>query len=156
MEIDSFDGQRQDEEIKEVWRTHPFVMAKGALWVLLLVFIGSMPEAIWSPRWGIGFLIFFICVAGLYGLAEFYLWFATLYILTNQRIFAINQKRLFVRAHNEVPLENIQNASHTKRGISQTLLDYGEVQIETSGAKTALILKNVPHPYFVQQKILSK
>lgn len=156
MEIDSFDGQRQDEEIVEIWRAHPLVMLRGGLWTTLIVIIGSLPIAFWQPSWGVGFLIFFICIAGLYALCEIYLWFNTIYILTNQRIFAIDQKRLLIRIHNEVPLENIQNASHVKKGLSQTIFDYGMVEIQTSGAKTALILENIPHPYFAQQKILEK
>lgn len=36
------------------------------------------------------------------------------------------------------------------------LLDYGSVEIQTAGSTTAMVLKNVEHPYRVQQKVLAK
>jgi len=156
MIIDSFDGQRQDEEITAVWRRHPWVLAKGGFVFLLFVVVGSLPVAFLSVKWGWGFLLFFFAIGGLYALLKYWLWMNTVYILTNQRIFAIYQKKLFMRSNNEVPLSNIQNVSHTKHGIFGMMLDFGDVEVETSGAKTAMEIKDVPRPYFVQQKILSK
>ena len=155
MIIESFDGQRDDEDIVAVYRQHPFIMTKSALIAVFLIFIGSIPLAI-GFSWGVECLILFVAVAGLYFLAHIYLWLNTIYILTNQRIFAIVQRRLFHRANNEVPLPNIQNVAHEKKGVFQMALDYGEVEIQTSGSKTAMVLRNVEHPYQVQQKILAK
>lgn len=156
MIIESFDGQRDNEEIKAVWRQHPWVMSRAALIAIILIFIGSLPLAIFSASWGIEALLLFIGIAGLYIVLHLYLWLNTIYILTDQRVFAIVQHRLFHRTNNEVPLENIQNVSHAKKGPWQMMFDYGEVEVETSGAKTAMRLKNVERPYFVQQKILAK
>ncbi len=156
MIIDSFDGQRPDEKITAVWRRHPFVLSKAGFIVVGLAVVGSVPLAMGWGGWSIGFLIFVLSCAGLYGLINYWLWLNTIFILTNQRIFAIYQKRLLLRTNNEVPLENIQNVSHTKHGASSMMMDFGDVEIETSGAKTAMQIKDVPNPYFVQQKILSK
>ncbi|MDH4358340.1 MAG: PH domain-containing protein [Candidatus Berkelbacteria bacterium] len=156
MRIESFEGQREDEEIKAVWQQHPWVLSKAAILIIVIIFIGSLPLAIFSPSWGVKLILLSIGIAGLYGILSYYLWLNTVYILTNERIFAIFQRHLFHRTNNEVPLSNIQNVSHSKKGIWQTMFDFGEVEIETSGAKTAMILKNVGNPYQVQQKILSK
>ncbi len=156
MRIESFEGQREDEEIKAVWQQHPWVLSKAALLIVVIIFVGSIPAATFSPSWGFELILLGIGIAGLYGILAYYLWLNTVYILTNERIFAIFQRRLFYRTNNEVPLSNIQNVSHIKKGIWQTVFDFGEVEIETSGAKTAMILKNVANPYQVQQKILSK
>jgi len=156
MIIESFDGQREDEKIVATWRQHPWVLHRSGLITIIIALIGSLPQAIWSPSWGAKFMILGFVVAALYGLSKYYLWLNTIYILTNQRIFTILQKGLFFRTNIEVPLTNIQNASHTQKGLFQTLLKYGDVEIETSGAKTAMTLKNVEKPYRVQQKILAK
>ena len=156
MIIESFDGQREDEDITAVWRQHPWVMTKAGMISILIIILGSLPEAIWSPSWGIKFLLLFAVVAGLYFLSGYFLWLNTIYILTNQRLFAISQKGIFFRSNTEVPLGNIQNVSHTQRGPAQMLIGFGDVEIETSGAKTAMVLKNVEKPYRVQQKILSR
>lgn len=155
MIVDSFEGQRGDEDILAVWRQHPWVLVRPAVFVILILAIVSIPMAL-SASWGLDFLLFAGAIDLLYGVSRFYLWFNTIYILTNQRIFAIIQSHLLVRTNNEVPLVNIQNVSHTKKGLAQMMFDFGEVEIETSGAKTAMRLKNVEKPYQAQQRILAK
>jgi len=156
MKIESFDGQRKDEEIVAVWRQHPVILSKSASIIILLIAIGSIPLAFFSWSWGLNFLLLFIAAAGIYGVLCYYLWLSTLYILTNQRILTINQSGLFSRLINEVPLNNIQNVSHLKKGIAQMTFDFGSIEVQTAGAAPSMKLLNVPHPYFVQQKILSK
>jgi uncharacterized membrane protein YdbT with pleckstrin-like domain len=155
MTIESFDGQRESEEIAGVWRQHPLVLFKPLFWCVLIFFVGSIPQLTWSPSWGYLFWLFFAAISGLYGILSYFLWLNTIYILTNERIFAIAHRALFFRSNNEVPLKNLQNVAHVKRGIFQMLFDFGSVEIETSGTKTAMTIKNVEHPYLVQQKILS-
>ena len=162
MIIESFDGQREDEDITAVYRQHPWVMAKAGILAVILIVIGSIPLAIgfsWGTvgfSWGTECLLLFIALAGLYFTLNLYLWLNTIYILTTQRIFGIVQKGLFHRINNEVPLANIQNVAHVKKGIWQMAFDFGEVEIQTSGSKTAMTLGNIERPYQVQQRILAK
>ena len=154
MIIDSFDGQKEGEKIVAVWRGHPWVFFKPALIGILIIVIASIPQAFFDPSWGVGFIVVAIAVAGVYALLSLYLWLNTLFILTNERVFAIYQTSLFSRTTNEVPLRNIQNASHTKRGVFQMILDFGTVEVQTAGSSTALAMKNINNPYQVQQTVL--
>jgi membrane protein YdbS with pleckstrin-like domain len=154
MKIESFDGQRKGEVIKAVWRSHMWVMSRAGFIFAFLVVLGSMPLAFTSVSWASGFLLVVVAVAGIYLLLQIYLFLSTIYILTNERILSITQTKLLMRTINELPLRNIQNVSHTRKGLFQMLMDYGEVEIQTAGSTTAMTLKNVPHPYRVQQKIL--
>jgi uncharacterized membrane protein YdbT with pleckstrin-like domain len=156
VQIESFDGQRDDEEIVSVWRQHPLTMAKSMSISALLIFTGSIPFLSWRPSWGFEFWLFFILIAAAYGLMSYYLYLNTIYILTDQRIFAIAHKALLFRSNNEVPLKNIQNVAHLKKGLLQMIFDYGSVEVETAGTKTAMTIKSIEHPYLVQQKILTR
>lgn len=156
MKIDSFDGQRESENIIAVWRQHPFILARTGFICAGIIVLGSLPEAIWAPSWGVYSILLFLLIAFLYGISQWFLWFNTIYFLTNERIFAVTQRRLLFRITNEVPLKNIQNVMHTKRGLWQMMFNFGDVEIETSGTKTAMALKAVQRPYLVQQKILDK
>jgi len=156
MEIESFEGQKENEKIVATWRQHPWVLFKPLLVVILLIVIGSLPMALLEVSWSSKFLALFIAVSGIYLILELYLWFCTMYILTDERLLSISQSRLLMRTINELPLRNIQNVSHTKKGLFQMLLDYGSVEIQTAGSTTAMVLKNVEHPYRVQQKVLAK
>lgn len=154
MEIESFDGQRDNEEIAAAWRQHPMVLFKPLTIIVFLLFIGSIPVFTWAPSWRYDFWLIFVLGAGIYGLINYFLWLNTTYILTNERIFATFQRAFLIRANTEVPLKNIQNVAHLKKGLFQMIFDYGSVEVETAGTKTAMTIKNVEHPYAVQQKIL--
>lgn len=154
MIIDSFDGQKEGEEIVAVWRQHPWVLSRPSFIAILIILAGSVPQAFWDPSWGVKLIILFFAIAGIYVLSAVYLWLNTIFILTDQRVFSIYQNSVFSRVTNEVPLRNIQNASHSKRGIFQMLLDFGTVDIQTAGSSTALSIKSVNNPYQVQQAVL--
>ncbi len=154
MIIESFDGQKEGEKIIAVWRQHPFVFFKSSLVGILIILIGSIPQAFWDPSWGIKLIILAIGIAGIYALSVIYLWLNTIFILTSERVFSIYQSSIFSRTTNEVPLRNIQNASHSKKGIFQMMLDFGKVDIQTAGSSIALSMKNVNNPYQVQQAVL--
>ncbi|MFH1854862.1 MAG: PH domain-containing protein [bacterium] len=156
MNIVSFDGQKEGEKIISLWRGHVFIMTRAGFIFAAIILIGSIPLAYPNPSWADQFLIVFICVGVFYLLLQIYLYISTIYILTNERILSIDQSKLFMRSINELPLHNIQNVSHTKKGLFQMMFDFGIVEIQTSGSGTAMRLKNVPHPYLVQQKILDK
>ena len=156
MKIESFDGQKEGEKIIGVWRAHAWVMSRAGFIFALLVVIGSLPVAIWNPSWSAGFLIVFLVIGVIYLLIQIYLYVNTIYILTDERVLAINQSKFLVRKINEVPLNNIQNVAHVRKGLFQMMMNYGDVEIQTAGSSVAMNIKNIPHPYLVQQKILNK
>lgn len=149
-----FEGQKEGERVIAIWRQHPLVMLKSTLIGILLILIGSIPIAFWSPSWQYNFLLLFIGVAGIYLVVNVYIWLNTIFILTDERIFSIYQKSILSRSTNEVPIKNIQNASHSKKGLFQMMFDYGAVEIQTAGAGVSMRIENISKPYQVQQIIL--
>jgi len=156
MQIESFDGQKEGEKIIAAWRAHTWIMSRAGFIFALIVVVGSIPWAIWNPSWGAKFLLFFLAIGGVYLILQIYLYLNTMYILTDERVLAINQSRILVRTINEVPLKNIQNVSHVRKGLFQMMMDYGTVQLQTAGSAVAVLIVNIPHPYLVQQKILAR
>lgn len=153
MQIESFDGQQEGEKIIKVWRAHAWVLSRAGFIFALFIIVGSLPAAFFSPSWGTKFLIFVSAIGAIYLILQVYLYINTIYILTSERVLSINQSRFLVRSINEVPLQNIQNVAHTRKGLTQMLMDYGTVEIQTSGSAVAMQIKNIAHPYLVQQKI---
>lgn len=156
MEIESFDGQKEGEKIVKVWRAHAWVLSRAGFFFALFVVVGSLPAALFSPSWGAKFLLFFVTIGGIYLILQVYLYINTVYILSSERVLSINQSKILVRTINEVPLQNIQNVSHTRKGLTQMLMNYGTVEVQTAGSTTAMQIKNIAHPYLVQQQILAK
>lgn len=156
MQIASFDGQKKGEKIVGAWRGHPWIMSRAGFIFALLVIIGSIPWALWHPSWSAGFLLFFLAVGGIYLILQIFIYLNTLYILTSERVIAITQNKILMRTINEVPLHNIQNVSHMRKGLFQMIMNYGDVEIQTAGSSVAMKIQNIPDPYKVQQKILAK
>lgn len=149
----TFEGQREDEEVVAVWRQHPWVMIKTVLLIIVIFAITFLPMLLPGGFTGIKLAIAGTAIIALLGLGQLYIWWSTHFILTNQRVIGSDQSKLMTREVAEVPLENIQNIVHIKKGIGSMMFDYGTVKIRTAGSKIAMKLKNVEHPLQVQQQI---
>jgi len=74
-------------------------------------------------------------------------------IVTNKRIIDIEQKGLFSREVSTFRLDRIQDITIEVRGILATLLDFGDVHIQTAGEKRDFVAKGAPHPTLIKRKI---
>ncbi len=74
-------------------------------------------------------------------------------IITNKRLFNIEQYGLFRRESNSFRADRIQNVSVRVNGIIQTLLDYGTIRIETAGEKEDFVAPHIPHPYEIKRLV---
>jgi membrane protein YdbS with pleckstrin-like domain len=150
----SFEGQRPDEDIILIKRQHPWVLARTGLLIILILFVALLPLLMPGGGSGLKLLALGVGVALVIGLMRFYIWFHTIYILTNHRVVGVEQQKLLLRQVAEVPLENIQNITHIKKGVGQNMFDFGDLQIQTSGSKVAMEVVNVDGPLETQQKII--
>jgi len=82
------------------------------------------------------------------------MWWHTIYVLTTDRIIGIFQSGILTRKMDEVPLENLQNVTHIKKGLGPTLFDYGDIHLQTSGSKVAMEIDSIETPLLAQQSIL--
>jgi uncharacterized membrane protein YdbT with pleckstrin-like domain len=74
-------------------------------------------------------------------------------IITNKRIFDIEQYGLFRRRSSAFRLDRIQNISVNVKGIVQTLLDYGTMRFETAGEHEDFVAPYVPSPYEIKKYV---
>lgn len=127
-----FQGQRDDEKLLFVFRSHVFAMRKGILATLVLILAGFTPYAIspansnllWVALGGVilGIIVFLYHWVG---------WYFTVYIVTNQRIRQDRQKGLFNSSVVEISLEKIHNISVEKRGLMGNIFNYGTLVLQT-------------------------
>lgn len=80
-------------------------------------------------------------------------YYLDIWIVTNQRIIDIEQKGLFNHVVAEQTLEMVQDVSSTVKGVIPTLLDYGNVVIQSAGARTLFEFSQVSEPGIVGQTI---
>lgn len=156
MENYEFENQRPDEEVVLVRRRHPWVLFKAGIITLVILVIIFITFLIW----GASLNSIIVLIAGLvilifYLLGRFFVYNSDIYILTNQRIINIDQGGFFMRRVSEAELTNIQNVTYEIKGPIKSMLNFGEIIVQTAGNAPGLTLKNVENPHFVQEKIVA-
>ncbi len=86
-------------------------------------------------------------------LTNFIHWFFNIYIVTNERIVDIDFYYLLYKHFSEADLSKIQDISYTSSGILPTMLDFGNVYIQTAAETPVLEFDKIPHPERVVQTI---
>lgn len=74
-------------------------------------------------------------------------------IITDKRIFDIDQHGLFRRTSSSFRLDRIQNITVDMKGVIQTLLDFGTLHIETAGENEDFVATYISHPYDIKKMI---
>ncbi len=153
-----FPGQEADERIFVFVRRY-FVAFLPTL--LLVVFIslfgifilGFMAQFIEFNivlLFGSAYLLFIL----LFTLVSFFDFYFDLNVVTDRRVIDIEQNRLFSRSVSELLFEDIEDVDSKVNGILETFFDYGDVMIQTAGAKPNFIFEQVHHPNQIAAIIL--
>lgn len=90
-------------------------------------------------------------------LYAFLIWidyYLDVWIITDQRIVNIEQKGLFLRAASELQLSKIQDVTTDVVGLIPTVLNYGDVFVQTAGEKERFRFRQVPDPYALKGLIM--
>ncbi|MBQ3352384.1 PH domain-containing protein [Candidatus Saccharibacteria bacterium] len=148
----SFDGQREGEEVKFIFRRHISTANKGILFLIVMVGLGIVPMIMW-PGDARMFWIFLGCViVGILGLVYGYmLWYFSIYIVTNERIRQISQKGLFKKTVVDLGLNKIQSISVSTPGLIAGIMGYGTILIQTGVGD--LVISKVPKPEKIHNKL---
>ena len=134
----------------------PFLVQK------VLVFFPQVPEALMvlvsdteSPRallcYGVWWL--FLWMGAFKEFTSYYLdaWF-----ITNKRIVNIEQKGFFYREVSSVFLNRVQDATTEIEGFIETIFDFGDIQVQSAGAASHFLIRDVPHPRALRDRILAE
>jgi hypothetical protein len=163
--INHFPGQRQNERVISVihrhWfniATHFFVVGVIALIILVSLIVTSLlPKTLGitldAPLFSFllsGFLLFL----WVYIFITWIDYYFDVWIITNERIINIEQKNLFIRTTSEVTLTRVQDVTATIGGFFPTLLDFGDVLVQTAGEQEHFHFRNVPNPEAYKEEIM--
>lgn len=103
--------------------------------------------------WGIAIFLVLLVFGISYGIRQSVLYALNALMITNQRIVDFDQRGMFDRVVSEASYEKIQDVSITVKGVWQTLLNYGDLQIQTAGNQVTLEIKDILHPQRIQDLI---
>jgi len=151
--IGSFEGQLEGEEALMLFRKHPVVMRKGLIVGALGLLIGPLfvaiasyvkPELVPSPTEYLLLLLAGFVLAGVLFFPTLMSWYFSVYVVTSHRFLQIVQKGFFERGVSDTPLRQIQSINHFVRGMQETLLGYGTIEIQTYIGD--IVIRDVHHP----------
>ena len=66
--------------------------------------------------------------------------------ITNQRLLDSLRRHWFHRQVASADLVDIEDVSMEREGVPQTLLDFGDLRVQTAGAMENFVLRNIHHP----------
>jgi uncharacterized membrane protein YdbT with pleckstrin-like domain len=94
--------------------------------------------------------IFILWIIGFIFWTDFYL---DTWIITNQKVINVEQRGLFRREVSILHIDKIQDVTSDVRGMLKTFIDYGNVHVQTAGQQRDFIIRNVPSPDVIREKL---
>lgn len=162
-----FQGQRESEVVLRIVHRHWFDIATHFFVIILFlaVLFGSfsvMP--VMFPDWlgseGEQFVAFInssiILMLWLYAFLVWIDYFFDVWIITNERVVNIEQKGLFVRSVSELKFSRIQDVTSEVSGMLPTILNFGDVKVQTASEEDYFLFRRVPDPYHIKDVIMER
>ncbi len=170
--IDSFSryhfrGQHDNEKILSVIHRHWFDIAVHYVFiaVIAVLLVGGtffvdtiermfgvthlMPIVLFIDSIVVTFLWF-------YGFLIWIDYWLDVWIVTDQRVVNIEQKGLFSRHVSELHFHTVQDVTSKVQGIIPTILNYGDVEVQTAAEKTRFLFRHVPDPYAIKAMLVER
>lgn len=99
--------------------------------------------------------LFVICLLiGVFWITKtIFIWTFDCLIITNYRIFDINQYSIFNKKITEINLRDIKSISFSKDNLIKTILNFGDIKIETQNDSINVEILDIKDPFDIQQLI---
>lgn len=157
----------KDEKIIRIVRRHWFVLLGDMLIlvfavllpVVLLVFLHLLPIeklfAFSGSTFAAGgfFLFAWLTIVWIMGWNIWTDYYLDVLMITDKRVFDIDQEGLFHRKSASFRIDRIQNVTVDQEGIIQTLFDFGGIRIETAGGGEDFVANYIAKPYEIKKLI---
>ena len=150
----TLENQADDEKILRVWRHHWFTIigpvARTMAFAIVPIGILIYNIATGFPMFGNVFLfilwLVILAITITYAAYEWVSWWSDVFVLTNYRVIDVQQHGFFDRKYSEANLSNIQDVSQEISGVFPTMLNYGDVLVQTAGANVKISITDVGNP----------
>lgn len=161
----NFPGQKEDEHVQLLIRKHWITDVKSSS-VLLLVgvipFVGGLVilKTLWEKSsgqifWG-GMMLFLAYILFI-SLITYIHWLndeLDIIVVTDQRVISHEQVDLFHRQISETNVTQIEDVKGVEKGMLQSLLHYGTLEIMTASNDVFFAMDYVEHPYENARRLL--
>ena len=81
-------------------------------------------------------------------------YYLDLWVITTTRIVDINQRHFFNRQVSSLLLNRVQDVTIDTVGVIRSLLDIGDINVQSAGAVERFRMRGIPHPQTLRDVIL--
>ena len=99
--------------------------------------LGVLLHVVWTSAWG-----------------SFTRYFLNVWVLTNQRIVNIKQRRYFSREVSGLFLSRVQDVTTDVTGVLYSLIGIGDIKVQTAGEEQEFVMRGIPRPEQMRDVIL--
>jgi uncharacterized membrane protein YdbT with pleckstrin-like domain len=160
-----FEAQQDGEQVKLLFRKHWFTLTPGMFVVVTLYLIGFfllfLPIFISGVIEGSVYNLYVLALSLLFLIATnilfsvVLLYYLNVGIVTDRHIVEIIQQRFFARKVSQIELGRIQDVTSSQMGVWQTMLNFGQIDIQTAGETPNVFFKKVPRPQELTENIIT-
>lgn len=165
--IHHFREQHPDEAIIAVIHRHWFDIAVhfaaiGVIFLLQILSIalfGALGTYFGGTLLWPEFLLFHSVATMFLWLYGFFVWidyWLDVWVVTNDRVINVEQAGLFSRQVSELHFRNVQDVTTSVHGVIPTLLDYGDVEVQTAAENRRFLFRHVPNPYEIKSMVIER
>ncbi len=152
--IFSFDNRHDEEEIILVLRRHWFTNLSWIILTIMMIFLPiflkNVPLLDFIPLADhFVFIAFWYLITFAIAFEKFISWYFNVFILTEERVIDIDFDNLLYKHISETQINLIQDVTVSQSGVSQTLLNYGSVYIQTAAQVPRIEVLKVPNPNLI-------
>lgn len=160
-----FQGQRENEEVLRIIHRHWFniflqYIGIGCAALLVTIIFSVLPKVISLPPDALpsifsSFLLnTFLLFIWLYVFLIWVDYYFDVWIITNERIVNIEQKGLFNREVSELRFSRIQDVTSVVDGFVPTILNFGDVYVQTAAEEERFVFRQIPDPYTIKDMVM--
>lgn len=157
-----FEGEEDGEKVILLIRRHPFFIVIRLVFFIVLILVPIIVDILFSPFLhtnNILDLFFFVSSVWYLFLWSGIFYSLTMYtldvwIVTDRRIIDSLQHGFFNRTISELHLTRIQDISVQTEGVIQTVLHFGDLQVQTAATEEKFNFSQIPNPVIVKDEIM--
>jgi len=147
----TFKEKDDNEDILLVLRQHWFTNVSWVVIAILMAFAPMLLKYIpllasFPPNYQFVSVLFWYLVTITFVFERFLSWYFNVYIITDERVVDIDFNNLLDKKFSEAKISMIQDVTSRVSGLSQTILNYGTVYIQTASEVPEIQFEKVPNP----------
>jgi len=145
-----FDTQDENETVILVLRAHPITLfplfINGFFFFFILFFTNFFLPTIFKFNQILFMNIIFMFFIGNYVWLGFLNWYFNVGIITDKRIVDVNFNVILYKSVTYTLLDHIEDVSAKSGGFLESVLNFGNIYIQTAGSELNTHFENVPNP----------